>query len=250
MGNVSPTIILIPSRLVSTRLPDKPLVDIHGEPMVVRVWRQAIAADVGDVFVACGDEAIAHAVEEAGGTAIITQSDHASGSDRIFEALKRVDRAHSVERVINLQGDLPTIEPEAIHKVLEPLSRPEVDISTLAAEITDCREQEDPNVVKVVTALGGDTTVARALYFTRLLAPGGNGPFWHHIGIYGYQRSALEKFVQLPPSRLEEREKLEQLRALEAGLRVEVVRVAMVPLGVDTHADLDRVRQLFETKGV
>lgn len=250
MGKVSPTVILIPSRLASTRLPGKPLVDIDGEPMVVQVWRKAMAADIGDVFVASGDEEIVRAIQNAGGTAILTQGNHPSGSDRIFEVLQTLDPDRKVDRVINLQGDLPTIEPEAIRKVLEPLMNPDVDISTLAAEIIDYRELDDPNVVKVVTPLGGDIRVARALYFSRLATPGGDGPFWHHIGIYGYQRSALEKFVQLIPSRLERREKLEQLRALEAGLRIEVVQVATVPFGVDTQEDLDRARQVMKSDSV
>ncbi len=246
MGSVPRTIILIPSRLASSRFPGKPLAEVGGEAMIVKVWRSAVAADVGSVIVACGDKEIAEAVEAAGGNIVMTQPDHPSGSDRIYEALEVSDPDRTVERIINLQGDLPTIEPAAIRKVLEPLRDPEVDIATLAAKITDPNECNDPNVVKVVAALGGGIDTARALYFSRAAVPTGGGPLWHHIGLYAYQRAALEKFVALPPSRLERREKLEQLRALEAGMRIEVARVKTVPLGVDTLADLERARQLFK----
>lgn len=246
MGSVPRTIILIPSRLASARFPGKPLAEVGGEAMIVKVWRSAVAADVGRVVVACGDKEIAEAVEAAGGDIVMTRPDHPSGSDRIYEALKLLDPDRTVERIINLQGDLPTIEPAAIRKVLEPLRDPKVDIATLAAKITDPNECNDPNVVKVVAALGGEIDTARALYFTRAAVPAGDGPLWHHIGLYAYQRAALETFVALPPSRLERREKLEQLRALEAGMRIEVARVKMVPLGVDTLADLERARELFK----
>ena len=246
MGSVPRTIILIPSRLASTRFPGKPLAEVGGEAMIVKVWRSAVAADVGSVVVACGDKEIAEAIEAAGGNIVMTRPDHPSGSDRIYEALILLDPDRTVERIINLQGDLPTIEPAAIRKVLEPLRDPKVDIATLAAKITDPNECNDPNVVKVVAALGGEIDTARALYFTRAAVPAGDGPLWHHIGLYAYQRAALETFVALPPSRLERREKLEQLRALEAGMRIEVARVKMVPLGVDTRADLERARQLFK----
>ena len=247
METVSRTIVLIPSRLASKRFPRKPLAEVSGEAMIVQVWRRAVASGVGAVVVACGDEEIAQAVEAAGGRAVMTHPGHPSGSDRIYEALEILDPERTVERIVNLQGDLPTIEPVAIRKVLEPLSDRKVDIATLAAEITDPDERNDPNVVKVVAALGGDIDVAQALYFTRATAPAGDGPLWHHIGLYAYQRAALETFVALPPSKLEQRERLEQLRALEAGLRIDVARVEMVPLGVDTPADLDRARQLLKS---
>ena len=248
MASVSRTIVLIPSRLASTRLPGKPLASIGGEAMIVQVWRRAVAAAVGAVAVACEDKEIAQAVEAAGGRAVMTKSGHPSGADRIHEALGILDPERTFDHIVNLQGDLPNIEPSAICRVLEPLNDDKTDIATLAAEITDQKEISDPNVVKVIAGLGPDVQVARALYFTRAIAPAGDGPLWHHIGLYAYKREALEKFVGLPPSKLEIRESLEQLRALEAGLHIDVVRVEMVPLGVDTPDDLLRARQLFESE--
>ena len=247
MAPVLRTIVLIPSRLASTRLPGKPLASVGGEAMIVQVWRRAMAANVGAVAVACGDEEILQTVEAAGGRAVMTNPSHPSGTDRIHEALEILDPECTFEHIVNLQGDLPNIEPEAIRRVLEPLSNSKTDIATLAAEITDPKERSDPNVVKVIAGLGPDAEVARALYFTRAVAPSGHGPLWHHIGLYAYKRAALEKFVALPPSKLEKRESLEQLRALEAGLHIDVARVEMVPLGVDTPDDLTRARQLFES---
>ena len=247
MVSVSRTIVLIPSRLASTRLPGKPLASIGGEAMIVQVWRRAVAAAVGAVVVACGDEEISRAIEAAGGRAVMTKPDHLSGSDRIYEALEILDPERNFEQVVNLQGDLPNIEPSAIRRVLELLNNSKTDIATLAAEITDPKERSDPNVVKVVAGLGPDAQVAPALYFTRALAPAGDGPLWHHIGLYAYKREALEKFVRLPPSTLEIRESLEQLRGLEAGLHIDVARVEVVPLGVDTPDDLIRARRLFES---
>jgi 3-deoxy-manno-octulosonate cytidylyltransferase (CMP-KDO synthetase) len=236
-------LILIPARIASSRLPGKPLADIAGEPMIVRVMRRAQAARLGPVVVATDSEAIAACIEKAGGLAVMTRADHASGSDRIFEALDAADPHASARIVINLQGDLPTIAPADLSRALEPLSDAAVDIGTLAAEITRPKERTDPNVVKVV-----GTPVAahrlRALYFTRANAPWGEGPLFHHIGVYAYRRDALARFVQLPPSPLEQRERLEQLRALEAGMRIDVGIVGSVPLGVDTMEDLERAREL------
>ena len=236
-------LILIPARIASSRLPGKPLADIAGEPMIVRVMRRAQAARLGPVVVATDSEAIAACIEKAGGLAVMTRADHASGSDRIFEALDAADPHASARIVINLQGDLPTIAPADLSRALGPLSDAAVDIGTLAAEITRPQERTDPNVVKVV-----GTPVAayrlRALYFTRASAPWGEGPLFHHIGVYAYRRDALARFVQLAPSPLERREKLEQLRALEAGMRIDVGIVASVPLGVDTMEDLERAREL------
>jgi 3-deoxy-manno-octulosonate cytidylyltransferase (CMP-KDO synthetase) len=241
------TLIIIPARMAATRLPGKPLVDIAGEPMIVHVWRRARAAEAGRVVVATDTEEILEIVRSAGGEAVMTRPDHASGSDRIFEALNRVDPEGETELIINLQGDLPTLDAHLVRECVSVLSAKGPDIATLAAEITEEEERTNPNVVKVVgTPLPGDAKRLRALYFTRATAPHGDGPLYHHIGIYGYRRSALERFVALPPSPLEIRERLEQLRALEAGMRIDVAVVDTVPLGVDTPADLERARRLIK----
>ena len=245
MSTPTNPIILIPARLAATRLPEKPLADIHGTPMIVHVWRRAVEAELGPAVVACDDPSIVHAVETAGGTAVLTDPGHQSGSDRIFEALSRIDPEGAHDAVINLQGDLPTLDPKAIRAVLGPLADPAVDIATLAAPITDAAERDDPNVVKAVVPLGPGATVGRALYFSRATVPWGDGDLLHHIGIYAYRRAALAGFVGLPPGVLERREKLEQLRALEAGMRIDVGLVDTVPLGVDTPADLERARALL-----
>jgi 3-deoxy-manno-octulosonate cytidylyltransferase (CMP-KDO synthetase) len=241
-------LVLIPARLQATRLPGKPLADIGGEPMIVRVLRRAEAARVGRVVVATDAEPILAAVEKAGGRAIMTRSDHVSGSDRIFEALEAIDPEGRAHTIVNVQGDLPALDPDDIRAALAPLADAAVDIATLAAEIKEPRERTDPNVVKVV-----GTQVAprrlRALYFTRATAPAGEGPLYHHIGLYAYRRTALARFVKLPPSPLERRERLEQLRALEAGMRIDVALVDSVPLGVDTPEDLARARDMLGGKG-
>jgi 3-deoxy-manno-octulosonate cytidylyltransferase (CMP-KDO synthetase) len=245
-------IIIIPARLAATRLPDKPIADIHGTPMIVHVWRRAVEADIGPVIVACGDFQIIDAVKEAGGDAMYTNPDHVSGSDRVFEAMHVADPAKRHDGVINLQGDLPTIEPEIIRAVLEPLSDAAVDIATLAAEITDDSERDDPNVVKAVLSMADGTgggNCGRALYFSRATVPSHPGPHYHHIGIYAFRRPALETFVTLPRGKLEQQEKLEQLRALEAGMRIDARLVDTVPLGVDTPADLERARELLAPGG-
>ncbi len=237
-------LILIPARMASTRLPRKPLADIAGLPMIVQVLRRAEEAKLGPVVVACDDEVIATAVEKAGGRAIMTRADHPSGSDRIFEALNVVDPKGRVRIVVNVQGDLPTIAPADIAAALTPLKDPTVDIATLAAEIKKAEERTNPNVVKVVGSLVEPGRL-RALYFTRATAPSGDGPLYHHIGLYAYRRAGLERFVKLPPSPLEQREKLEQLRALEAGMRIDVSIVDTVPLGVDTPQDLETARAML-----
>src|SRR5581483_5320138 len=239
MESMPDVLVLIPARLAATRLPGKPLADIGGEPMIVHVLRRAEAARVGPVVVATDAEAIAAAVEKAGGRAVLTRADHASGSDRIFEALATVDPDGRAGTVVNVQADLPTLTPDDIRAALAPLADRAVDIATLAAEITEPRERSDPNVVKVVGTQLAPRRL-RALYFTRATAPAGEGPLYHHIGLYAYRRPALARFVKLPPSPLERREKLEQLRALEAGLRIDVALVDSVPLGVDTAEDLAR----------
>ena len=240
-----PTLVVIPARLQSTRLPAKPLADINGTPMIVHVWRRAVEADVGRVVVASDTEAINAVIRAAGGEAVLTRPDHASGSDRVFEAVRRIDGAGSFEIILNLQGDLPSLAAEVARACLEPLRAAGPDIATIAVEITREEERTDPNVVKLV---GTPTTVPgrlRALYFTRATAPAGAGPLYHHVGIYAYRRPALERFVSLPPSVLERRERLEQLRALEDGMRIDASIVDTVPLGVDTPADLERARQLI-----
>lgn len=237
-------IIAIPARMASTRLPGKPLADIAGTPMIVHVLRRAEAARAGAVVVATDSEVIAACVEKAGGMAVMTRADHASGSDRIFEALAAADPEGRCKIVINLQGDLPTIAAADIRAAVAPLSDPAVDIATLAAEIVRPEERDNPHVVKVVGSPVAPKRL-RALYFTRAVAPSGEGPLYHHIGLYAYRREVLARFVRLPPSTLEQREQLEQLRALEAGMRIDVAIVDSVPLGVDTPEDLERARALL-----
>ncbi|MFD1473379.1 3-deoxy-manno-octulosonate cytidylyltransferase [Ancylobacter polymorphus] len=238
------TVILIPARMASTRLPGKPLADLGGRPMIVEVARRSAAAQIGRVVVATDDEGVRAAVEKAGFEVAMTRADHASGSDRIFEALGRIDPQGQVARIVNVQGDLPTIDPALIRAALDLLDDPAVDIGTLAAEITEAGERTNPNVVKAVGSPLSATRL-RALYFTRATAPYGEGPLFHHIGLYAYRRRALERFVALPPSPLESREKLEQLRALEAGMRIDVAIVDTVPLGVDTPDDLEKARLML-----
>ncbi|MEK9970097.1 MAG: 3-deoxy-manno-octulosonate cytidylyltransferase [Ferrovibrio sp.] len=241
-------IVLIPSRLASTRLPDKPLADIHGQPMIVHCLRRAQEAGFARVAVACGDAAIADAVQKAGGEAVLTDPNHPSGSDRIFEALQKLDPKGEHDAVINLQGDLPAIDPKVIAAALTPLADPAIDIATLATPIVEQHEVDDRNVVKAVLSLAPGQTIGRALYFSRRPVPGGEGPLWHHIGIYAYRRAALERFVSLKPSPLEKRESLEQLRALENGMSIAAAVVDTLPLGVDTPADLARIRAAMQPK--
>jgi 3-deoxy-manno-octulosonate cytidylyltransferase (CMP-KDO synthetase) len=237
-------LIIIPARMASTRLPGKPLLDIAGEPMIVHVMRRAQAARLGEVVVATDSEVIAACVEKAGGRAVMTRADHPSGSDRIFEALAVADPQGKGAVIVNVQADLPNIAPSDIAAAVSALADPAVDIATLAAEITRAEERTDPNVVKLVGTPVGERRL-RALYFTRAAAPAGEGPLYHHIGLYAFRRAALARFVALSPSPLEQREKLEQLRALEAGMRIDAAIVASVPLGVDTPADLERAREIL-----
>jgi 3-deoxy-manno-octulosonate cytidylyltransferase (CMP-KDO synthetase) len=241
-------LILIPARMASSRLPGKPLADIAGEAMIVHVMRRAQEARLGEVWIATDSEAIAACVEKAGGRAVMTAASHASGSDRIFEALEAVDPQRRASIVLNVQGDLPTLPPSDIAAALGPLADPAVDIATIAAEIRRPQERSDPNVVKVVGTPAAARRL-RALYFTRATAPAGEGPLYHHIGIYAFRRAALARFVALPPSPLEERERLEQLRALEAGMRIDVAIVDSVPLGVDTPEELARAREMLGGAG-
>ena len=238
------TLILIPARMASSRLPGKSLADIAGLPMIVHVMRRAEAAAVGPVVVATDSPAIEAAVEGAGGRAVMTRPDHVSGSDRVFEALGKVDPAGQAEIVVNVQGDLPTLAPADIAAAAALLADQAVDIGTVAAEIIRAEERDDPSVVKVVGSPAGPSRL-RAVYFTRATAPYGEGPLYHHIGLYAYRRRALDRFVALPPSPLEKREKLEQLRALEAGMRIDLTIVGSAPLGVDTAEDLARARAML-----
>jgi 3-deoxy-manno-octulosonate cytidylyltransferase (CMP-KDO synthetase) len=241
-------LVLIPARMAATRLPGKPLLDIAGLPMIVHVLRRAEAAGVGRVAVATDTPEIAAVVTAHGFAAVMTRADHPSGSDRIYEALGKLDPGGEADIIINLQGDFPTISPDNIRDVLAPLADPAVDIATLAAEIHTEEEALNPNVVKLVGSPLGppiNPKRLRALYFTRATAPWGDGPRYHHIGLYAYRRAVLERFVTLAPSILEQREKLEQLRAIEAGMRIDVTIVDTVPRGVDTPADLETARQIL-----
>ncbi|MBC7281716.1 3-deoxy-manno-octulosonate cytidylyltransferase [Hoeflea sp.] len=238
------TLVIIPARMASTRLPGKPLADICGVPMVVRVARQAMLAGIGRVVVATDSREIAMAVEAAGFEAVMTRDDHQSGSDRVFEAAQKMDPHARAQIILNVQGDIPAIEPETIRRSALPLMKSPADLATLAVEIADEAEKTNPGIVKVVGTPIGDRML-RALYFTRATAPYGEGPLYHHIGLYAWRRPALERFVALQPSMLEKRESLEQLRALENGMRIDVAIVDSVPLGVDTPADLERARQIL-----
>lgn len=237
-------LILIPARMASTRLPGKPLAEIAGLPMIVQVAKRAAASGLGRTVVATDTAEVAAAVRAHGFEAVMTRADHQSGSDRIFEALGAVDPDAQAEIVVNVQGDLPTIDPETIRAALRPLEEPSVDIATLAAEIVREEERTNPNVVKIAAGQLSPSRL-RALYFSRATVPWGEGPLYHHIGLYAYRRAALERFVGLPPSALEQRERLEQLRALEAGMRIDAEIVDAVPLGVDTPEDLERARAIL-----
>jgi 3-deoxy-manno-octulosonate cytidylyltransferase (CMP-KDO synthetase) len=238
-------VLLIPARMASTRLPAKPLADIGGVPMIVRVWRQAMAAGLGPVVVAAGEPEIVAAIEHAGGQAILTDPELPSGSDRIWAALQAIDPQGKHDVVVNLQGDLPALDPEQLKTVAKALKQSGADIATLAAPIDNDADKANPAVVKAVVAWDASGQLGRALYFTRATAPTGDGPLFHHVGLYAYRREALESFVALPPSPLERAEKLEQLRALEAGMSIAVARVDEAPLSVDTPADLERARKIL-----
>jgi 3-deoxy-manno-octulosonate cytidylyltransferase (CMP-KDO synthetase) len=246
-ATMTDVLIVIPARMASTRLPGKPLADIAGQPMIVHVLRRAQAAALGEVVVATDSAEIEGVVHRAGGRAVMTRPDHGSGTDRIAEALGRIDPAGKAAIIVNLQGDVPTLRPADLAATLTPLADPAVDIATLAAEIVHAVDRDDPSVVKVV-----GTPVAparlRALYFTRTTAPSGPGPLYHHIGLYAFRRAAFERFVALPPSLLEQREQLEQLRALEAGMRIDVALVDGEPLTVDTPEDLARARAVLTSR--
>jgi len=239
------TLIVIPARMQANRLPGKPLADICGEAMIVHVWRRAMESKAGRVVVATDTAEIRDAVEQAGGEAVMTRDDHESGTDRIHEAVEAIDPQGASDIIVNLQGDLPTLDPALITACIAPLAELSVDIATLAVEITDEAERDDPNVVKAVAAIAPGQTSGRALYFSRAPVPAGDGPLLHPIGIYAYRPAALARFVALPEGVLERREKLEQLRALEAGMHMAVALVDSVPDGVDTPADLERARRIL-----
>jgi 3-deoxy-manno-octulosonate cytidylyltransferase (CMP-KDO synthetase) len=241
-------LVLIPARMQATRLPGKPLAEIGGLPMIVQVWHRAREADIGPVVVATDSAEVADAVRAAGGTAQMTRADHPSGSDRIHEAATRLDPDGVHDLIINVQGDLPLIAPQAIRAVLGVMDEGQVALGTLVAPITREEERTAPSVVKMVGTEHAPGRF-RCLYFTRATAPWGEGPLWHHIGLYAWRRAALARFVGLPPSSLEQREKLEQLRALEDGMRVDAAVVDDIPLGVDTPADLERARTLWKARG-
>lgn len=247
MPNPAPLnpVVVIPARLHATRLPNKPLADIHGEPMIVHVWRRAVAAAIGPVVVACAEQQIADAVIAAGGNAVLTRPDHPSGSDRVFEAVEAFDPERSFNAIVNVQGDLPALDPAIIRAVFAPLAIDGVDIATLVTEITEPSERDNPNVVKAAVSLAPGASSGRALYFSRVAIPSGAGPLYHHIGLYAFRRDSLARFVSLPQGVLERRERLEQLRALENGMRIDAALVDTTPLGVDTPADLERARELL-----
>lgn len=242
-------IILIPARMSSTRLPGKPMIDLNGLPMILQVVNRAKEADIGRVVVATDDAQIHECVISAGNESIMTRDDHTTGSDRIFEALIKIDADGAHDQIINIQGDLPTLDKTTVQRCASLLTEGEADISTVVAEITVEEERTNPNVVKAIgTPIGKNHF--RALYFTRATAPTGEGPLYHHIGLYGYRREALERFVSLAPAPLEQRERLEQLRALENGMRIDFAVVDTVPLGVDTPADLDKARAQLTAMGL
>ncbi|MGV1750781.1 3-deoxy-manno-octulosonate cytidylyltransferase [Agrobacterium sp. CG674] len=245
--NFEKAVVLIPARMASTRLPGKPLADIGGHPMIVQVAMRAREAGAQRIVVAVDDERVFQAVKNAGFDVTMTRNDHQSGSDRIFEALQKADPDGNAEFIINVQGDLPTIEPETIRASLRPMENASTDIATLTVEITDEDEKTNPSIVKIVGSPISPSRL-RALYFTRATAPYGQGPLYHHIGLYTYRRAALEKFVSLKPSTLELRESLEQLRAIEAGMRIDAEIVNSVPLGVDTQAQLDKAREILANR--
>lgn len=242
------TLIIIPARMASTRLPGKPMADILGLPMIVHVWKRAMESGVGKVLVAAAESVVAEAIRKQGGDAIVTDANLPSGSDRIAAALKLRDVSRSIEYIVNLQGDLPTIDPLAVQRCLAGLTNQGVDISTIAARIADDADVANPNIVKAIAPLGEDREVAYARDFVRRVGPEHEPPFWHHIGVYAYRREALEKFVSLPVSTREANRRLEQMRALDNDMRIAVVRVESVPLGVDTPADLEAARATLRGK--
>lgn len=240
------SVIIIPARMASTRLPGKPLADIGGAPMIVRCAQRAQAANLGPVYIACCETEVRDAVEAAGYKAVMTAPDLPSGTDRIKAALEHVDPEGKFQTIINVQGDLPTLDPAILKRAMALMDNESVDIGTLAVSTSDPDEINNPNVVKAVIAFAHERA-GRALYFTRASAPSGDGPVYHHVGLYVYRREALQRFCALAPSPLERRERLEQLRALEAGMRIDVALIDTAPHGVDTPADLERARAVYKS---
>ena len=238
-------IILIPARMASARLPGKPMAMIGDAPMIVHVWRRAIASEVGPVAVACSEDVVAEAIRAVGGTAVMTDPTLPRGSDRIHAALMALDPEGAHDVVLNLQGDFPMLPSALLRQVLAPLADPQFAVGTLVTPIQSAAEAASSSVVKAVCAFADGAEVAPALYFSRAAVPWGEGPLWHHLGVYAYRRAALTRFVSLPESLLEIRESLEQLRLLEAGLRIGAARTDATVFGVDTPEDLERARRLL-----
>ena len=243
-----PALVVIPARMASVRLPNKPLANIHGKPMIVHVWRRAKEANVGPVIVAAADQAIVDAIEIAGGEGVLTNPNHPSGSDRVWEAVNIYDPDGRYAKIINLQGDLPTMDTEQIRFVLDLLQPGSVDISTLAAEITEAYEREEPSVVKAVMYMPPGARKGRGLYFTRVAAPSGEGPLYHHIGIYQYKIETLKQFVNLKQSKKEKMLKLEQMRALENNIKIQVKLIDEIPIGIDTMQDYIDIKKIMSYK--
>ena len=233
-------IIIIPARLAASRLPGKPLAEIDGKPMIQLVWERAIAADIAPVYVATDDRDIANVITSAGGKAVMTRTDHPSGSDRIFEAVETIDPDKKISQILNLQGDLPDLSPDMPRLLGVILDQSNTDLATLVAPASQ-DEASRTQVVKAVVSWQ-DETFGKAIYFSRAAIPTGTNVLWHHIGVYGWRRASLARFVRQPPSKLELAEKLEQLRALELGMAITVGKIANAPGGVDTIEDLEAAR--------
>ena len=245
MINQENTAIIIPARLASTRLPNKPLLPINGKPMILHVWEQAVAAEIGEVIVATDSDQIKQVISEAGGNCELTRSNHQSGTDRIYEALENFDQDKNINFIINLQGDLPQINRECLSSVVNLLSDEEAEVSTLVCEMSDHDEINSKSIVKAIADINPNTKIGRAINFTRTPEASINGNYLHHIGLYAYTRSALEKFVHLAPSTREIDQKLEQLRALDNQMRIDIQLIDFLPLGVDTPEDLEKMQKLI-----
>ena len=245
MINQENTAIIIPARLASTRLPNKPLLPINGKPMILHVWEQAVAAEIAEVIVATDSDQIKQVISEAGGNCELTRSNHQSGTDRIYEALENFDQDKNINFIINLQGDLPQINRECLSSVVNLLSDEAAEVSTLVCEMTDHDEINSKSIVKAIADINPNTKIGRAINFTRTPEASINGNYLHHIGLYAYTRSALEKFVHLAPSTREIDQKLEQLRALDNQMRIDIQLIDFLPLGVDTPEDLEKMQKLI-----
>ena len=233
-------IIVIPARLAASRLPGKPLAKIDGKPMIQLVWERAIAADIAPVYVATDNRDIANVIMSLGGKAVMTRTDHPSGSDRIFEAVETIDPDKNISQVLNLQGDLPDLSPDIPHLLGVILDQGDTDLATLVTPAGQ-DEASRTQVVKAVVSWQNDT-FGKAIYFSRAAVPTGTNALWHHVGVYGWRRDSLARFVRQPPSTLELAEKLEQLRALEMGMTITVGKIATAPGGIDTAEDLEAAR--------